>query len=393
MSGARVSHVASLFATSFHAISHAALAPAAAPLLVRHSVYVTVRRSRHPRRAADHNVRTEVSRRRPHRDGRLTGAGALALIGVSREPSAGAASAGGLPGGGVRPTRRRRRAAGTTVQGGALLFPTGAAGRFAPAPTLETDVAIAVTGIIVRAQVTQRFVNPTDRWLEGMYVFPLPETAGVDHLAMYVGPRVIEGQIREREAARRIYEAAKANGRKASLVEQERPNIFTTSVANIGPGETVDVLIEYQDTVPFDGGEFILRFPLVVAPRYIPGRRRTRTSPPKRRRRRPAWPAGRCRPTRCRTRTASPRRSPPGNGQSGAPERRARSRLRAQVALQPDACHHRRRRRRLVQLVTLADETVPADRDFVLIWAPADRRAAAGDAVRRGRSTATPTGC
>ena len=85
---------------------------------------------------------------------------------------------------------------------------------------------------------------------------------------MLVGPRLIEGQIREREEAQRLYQDAKASGRKASLLEQERPNIFTTAVANIAPHELVEVAIEYQDTVPYDGAEFALRFPLVVAPRY-----------------------------------------------------------------------------------------------------------------------------
>ena len=82
---------------------------------------------------------------------------------------------------------------------------------------------------------------------------------------------IFEGQIREREEAQRLYTEAKASGRKASLVEQKRPNIFTTSVANIGPQETVEVAIEFQDTVAYDGAEFALRFPLVVAPRYLPG--------------------------------------------------------------------------------------------------------------------------
>ena len=87
---------------------------------------------------------------------------------------------------------------------------------------------------------------------------------------MLIGPRVIEGQIHEREQARQIYGAAKAEGRKASLVEQQRPNVFTTAVANIGPNETVEVMLEYQDTVRFDGVQYALRFPLVVAPRYMP---------------------------------------------------------------------------------------------------------------------------
>ena len=140
-----------------------------------------------------------------------------------------------------------------------------------PAPLLATDVSISVSGIVARVEVRQRFHNPTAAWQEGVYVFPLPENAAVDHLEMQVGERRIEGQLRERTAARAAYLQAKAEGRKASLLDQERPNVFTASVAHIGPGEDVDITIEYQQTLRLDAGSFRLRFPLVVAPRYIPG--------------------------------------------------------------------------------------------------------------------------
>ena len=140
-----------------------------------------------------------------------------------------------------------------------------------PAPLLATDVTIGVSGIVARVEVRQRFHNPTAVWQEGVYIFPLPESAAVDHLEMQVGERRIEGQIRERTAARAAYLQAKAEGRKASLFDQERPNVFTTRVAHIGPGEDVDITIEYQETLRLDAGSFRLRFPMVVAPRYIPG--------------------------------------------------------------------------------------------------------------------------
>lgn len=140
-----------------------------------------------------------------------------------------------------------------------------------PAPLLFTDVAIDVSGIVARTRVTQRFANPGTDWREGVYVFPLPENAAVDHLEMRIGERRIEGRIRERTEARRTYEQAKREGRKAALVEQERPNLFTTSVAPIGPGEEVTVTIAYQQTLRYDQGEFALRFPLATTPRYIPG--------------------------------------------------------------------------------------------------------------------------
>ncbi len=142
---------------------------------------------------------------------------------------------------------------------------------YVEAPRLDTDVVIEVTGTIARAVVTQRFQNPGERWLEGIYVFPLPEQAAVDGLRMEIGDKVIEGEIKGREDAKELYEAAKDAGYKASLVEQERPNIFTNAVANIGPGESVVIRIEYQETVKQDAGVYSLRFPLVVAPRYSPG--------------------------------------------------------------------------------------------------------------------------
>ncbi|HEY3197047.1 MAG TPA: marine proteobacterial sortase target protein [Nitrospirales bacterium] len=140
-----------------------------------------------------------------------------------------------------------------------------------PAPVLSTDVEMKVTGPIVRATVRQQFQNPDSAWAEGIYVFPLPEEAAVDHLRMRIGERIIEGIIKERTEAKKTYEAAKAAGKRASLVEQERPNIFTTSVANIGPQETITVEIEYQQLLHYDQGQFRLRFPMVVGPRYIPG--------------------------------------------------------------------------------------------------------------------------
>ena len=161
-------------------------------------------------------------------------------------------------------------AAATRVTEGTLLF-RGGDGAAVPAPLLETDVDLRVTGPVARAIVRQQFVNPTSDWVEGVYVFPLPEDAAVDHLRLHVGDRVLEGVIRERAAAKATYEQAKREGRRTGLVEQERANIFTTSVANIAPGASVAVEIEYQQTLRWDDGRYRLRVPLVVGPRYIPG--------------------------------------------------------------------------------------------------------------------------
>jgi Ca-activated chloride channel homolog len=157
------------------------------------------------------------------------------------------------------------------VTHGSLLIRTHVAGPPDEVPAVRTDVRIRVTGPIARVAVTQEFLNPTAGWLEGVYVFPLPEGAAVDAMRLQVGERVLEGQIREREEARQAYQQAREAGKKTSLLEQERPNIFTMSVANLGPGETAVVDIEYQEVVRYDQGEFRLRFPMVVGPRYIPG--------------------------------------------------------------------------------------------------------------------------
>lgn len=162
------------------------------------------------------------------------------------------------------------------VTRGTLLYKTDTVGRYIPSSTVSTDVEIKVTGMISRTTVIQEFKNKTENWLEGVYVFPLPEDAAVDHLKMFVGQRVIEGKIKQCEEARKIYNKAKREGKKASLVEQHRPNLFQNSIANIGPGETIKVVIEYQQSVQYvvsekNIGEFNLRFPMAINPRYIPG--------------------------------------------------------------------------------------------------------------------------
>ncbi len=183
------------------------------------------------------------------------------VLARAQEAQPGAASAGGKSVAYVSPG---------DVNTGALLLQSGDDGGYVEAPRVNTDAVINVNGTIARVVVTQRFENPSDRWLEGIYVFPLPEQSAVDALHMEIGSRVIEGEIKGRQEAQQLYEAAKDNGQKASLVEQERPNIFTNSVANIGPHEAIVIRIEYQETVKQAGGIYSLRFPLVVAPRYNP---------------------------------------------------------------------------------------------------------------------------
>ena len=136
---------------------------------------------------------------------------------------------------------------------------------------LNTDVDMTISGLVARVTVRQEFRNEGEEWAEGVYVFPLPDKAAVDRMRLYIGDRFIEGEIREKETARKEYEQAKSEGRKASLVEQQRPNLFTTSVANIGPDERVVIEIEYLEDLEYDNGMFSIRFPMTITPRYIPG--------------------------------------------------------------------------------------------------------------------------
>ena len=157
------------------------------------------------------------------------------------------------------------------VTQGTLLLETTTQNTVSLAPSLHTNVHISITGLIARTTVRQEFRNPGTDWAEGIYVFPLPETAAVDHLRMHIGERIIEGMIQKRAEAKNTYTKAKQEGRRASLIEQERPNMFTTSIANIGPNERITIEIEYQETVQLDHGQFSFRFPMVIGPRYIPG--------------------------------------------------------------------------------------------------------------------------
>jgi Ca-activated chloride channel family protein len=148
-----------------------------------------------------------------------------------------------------------------------LLFHSQGGGYSAAAP-LQTDLRLSVAGVVARVRVAQRFRNTGANYVEAVYALPLPDDAAVDRLLMQVGDRVIEGEIRERQQAERIYGEARAAGERASLVRQTSANLFTTAVANIGPGETIDITIEYLQTARYDAGEFSLRVPLTLTPRY-----------------------------------------------------------------------------------------------------------------------------
>ncbi len=154
---------------------------------------------------------------------------------------------------------------------GCLLYKSPIAGRFEPVPLIHTDANVDVRGLVASATVTQQYANSSDAPIEAVYIFPLPHDAAVYDLEIRVGKRVIRSVIHEREQAKRVYEAAKAEGKRAALLEQERPNIFTASVANIMPGDQISVRLRYVQPLKWEDGRMRLVFPMVVGPRYIPG--------------------------------------------------------------------------------------------------------------------------
>src|SRR5688500_5205075 len=157
---------------------------------------------------------------------------------------------------------------GQTPGGGSLFVPRG--GEQVPVPLKHTDVKASVVGDIGTVDVVQQFHNPFDGKIEAVYVFPLPHDAAITEFVMTVGERKIRGIIREREEAKQIYEQAKGQGYVASLLEQDRPNVFTQKVANIEPGKRIDVSVRYFHTLGYSDGWYEWVFPMVVGPRFNP---------------------------------------------------------------------------------------------------------------------------
>lgn len=247
------------------------------------------------------------------------------------------------------------------IEGGALLFRNDGSDVFDVAPTIDTGVHMDISGTVARVTVRQTFVNDSASWREAIYAFPLPDNAAVDRLRLRVGDRVIEGRIAEKQKARQAYQKARAEGKRAGLVEQERPNIFTTSVANIAPDSRIAVEIEYQQTVRFDAGRFDLRFPLVIGPRYIPKPRIVAAED---------WTAL-VAPVPDADRITPPLRSEAeGPGNPITLTVRLDTRIPLAGIVSPSHAITVTDEDSAWTTVTLKDGAVPTDRDFVLQWTP-----------------------
>ncbi|MDB4961726.1 MAG: uncharacterized protein JWP01_1725 [Myxococcales bacterium] len=153
------------------------------------------------------------------------------------------------------------------------MYPTanGAATTAASLPMLDSKVEVTIRGPIVETVVTQKFANRSDRAIEATYIFPLPVDAAVSALWLSTGTRTIRGAIEKRDDAQRRYEAAVRQGVAAAVLDQERPDVFTQTVAAIPARGTVEVTLRYDTVARFADGRWELALPMVVAPRYVPG--------------------------------------------------------------------------------------------------------------------------
>jgi hypothetical protein len=139
-------------------------------------------------------------------------------------------------------------------------------------PLKNTSAKVNIAGVIADVAVTQTYVNTGTQTLECVYVFPGSTQAAVYGLTMRIGQRTVKAKIAEREKARAQYEQAKREGKRASLLEQQRPNVFQMNVANITPGDTIEVELRYTELLVPENGEYRFVYPTVVGPRYTNGK-------------------------------------------------------------------------------------------------------------------------
>ncbi|HEU4408573.1 MAG TPA: VIT domain-containing protein [Polyangiaceae bacterium] len=138
-------------------------------------------------------------------------------------------------------------------------------------PLERTEVEAKVSGPVATVRVRQVFRNTSAVPIEAVYLFPLPHEASVFEMVMRIGGRTVRGVVKEKEEAKRAYERARSEGRAATLLEQDRPNLFTLSAANVPPGQAIEVTLAYQERLAFDDGEWRFVFPMVAPERYAPG--------------------------------------------------------------------------------------------------------------------------
>jgi Ca-activated chloride channel family protein len=135
-------------------------------------------------------------------------------------------------------------------------------------PLQSTKVEIAVANVIADVSVTQVYKNDGQRRINARYVFPASTRAAVHGMRMAIGKQVIEAQIQERKKAAQTFQQAKQAGKSASLLEEERPNVFSMSVANVLPGDRIEITLRYTELIVPTEGVYEFVYPTVVGPRY-----------------------------------------------------------------------------------------------------------------------------
>ncbi len=150
------------------------------------------------------------------------------------------------------------------------MYPTSSPSAL-PLAMVDSAVDISIRGPIVEAVVTQRFRNPTSNAIEATYVFPLPHDAAVSAMSIRIGSRTIHASIETRAEAQRRYEEAIRAGVEGAVLDQERPDVFTQTVAAIPANATIDVVLRYDAVARYLDGRWSLVLPMVVAPRFVPG--------------------------------------------------------------------------------------------------------------------------
>ncbi len=267
------------------------------------------------------------------------------------------------------------------VQSGTLYLKSSPDAEAVEALRVATTMQAQVTGNVARVHVRQQFSNTGGDWVEGLYVFPLAGNAAVDELLMHVGERTIRGDIQEKAQAQANYAQARSEGKRASIVDQERPNMFTTAVANIAPHSTVSIEITYLETISYRDARYTLRLPLAITPRYTPGAGLD-----------PAAPLA----------AANAAIVNALSGTTATPERVTAPRQNVDITIELTAGVPLGSVESLHHLVTMKDDgsgkhihlsgtQIPADHDFELVWTPAvaDLVATAAFAEQVGGDTFT----
>ena len=154
------------------------------------------------------------------------------------------------------------------IKAGTLVKKINGTDKYEVIPQLETNVSIDIQGMIASTIMDQVFINKSDKPIEAEYIFPLNNNCAIYDMFFIIDDRIVSSRIEEKEEAKKQYKEAKKDGKKASILNQERPNIFSQSIANIMPDDSIRIRIKYVEPIAYENGEFEFRLPLAITPRF-----------------------------------------------------------------------------------------------------------------------------